>query len=314
MAFGSSITENKAKLASPRTLLTETLSFYKAHFSLIVSIFVIPFILSLATILGRAFFEPGLRTFITLFALIANILAYFAFLYTVITSDGGHKRISFSLNHIFPIIVPLIWVGCLTTLATTGGSLLFIVPGMWLWVLLMFSSYALVGEHERGMKSLIRSYYYVRGLWWPIFGRFIFIILVIFVVSFVVSLIANLLGASTASFSIESIALQKQGISIVASIAGQLFSDFVSTPITIIFLFFLYQSVRAHKPGGPTHEEERTIRKTLGIFITIGLLFWFGLLVLAFVGLTAPTSPSLPAPSGALSATALLSPFVPFIL
>jgi hypothetical protein len=61
-------------------------------------------------------------------------------------------------------------VSVLVGLATIGGLILFIIPGIWIRVRLAVSVEALVVEGRRGTQAMGRSWGLVGGHWWHAFG------------------------------------------------------------------------------------------------------------------------------------------------
>jgi hypothetical protein len=68
-------------------------------------------------------------------------------------------------------IVPVFWIGILTALCVLFGFSLLIVPGIWLSVILGYSTYVLIFEGRRGVEALAYSYIYAKDNFWFIFKR-----------------------------------------------------------------------------------------------------------------------------------------------
>jgi hypothetical protein len=64
-------------------------------------------------------------------------------------------------------------VSILVGLATIGGFILFIIPGIWIGVRLAVSVEALVVEGRRGTQAMGRSWELVGGHWWHAFGALV---------------------------------------------------------------------------------------------------------------------------------------------
>lgn len=67
------------------------------------------------------------------------------------------------------LILPLIWLGFLTSFIIGGGFMLLIIPGVIFMVWFFFAQFILVKEDVRGMSALLKSREYVRGSgsMWP---------------------------------------------------------------------------------------------------------------------------------------------------
>lgn len=68
-------------------------------------------------------------------------------------------------------IVPVFWIGILTALCVLFGFSLLILPGIWLSVILGYSTYVLIFEGKRGVEALAYSYIYAKNNFWFIFKR-----------------------------------------------------------------------------------------------------------------------------------------------
>jgi hypothetical protein len=79
-------------------------------------------------------------------------------------------------------------VSVLVGLATVGGLILFVIPGIYIGVRLAVSIEALVVEGRRGTKAMGRSWELVGGHWWHAFGTLLVAWLVIGVINAVITL------------------------------------------------------------------------------------------------------------------------------
>ena len=70
------------------------------------------------------------------------------------------------------------WILLLASSIVITGFILFMVPGIFLSVSLMFALYPLYDEGMRGMDAVIASYYYVKGRWWNTFAKSLLIWLI----------------------------------------------------------------------------------------------------------------------------------------
>ncbi len=66
---------------------------------------------------------------------------------------------------------PFLWVSILRGLATLGGFVVFVLPGIWLSISLAFSSFLVLEGNLRGTQALSGSLHLVKGRWWPTFWR-----------------------------------------------------------------------------------------------------------------------------------------------
>jgi hypothetical protein len=120
-------------------------------------------------------------------------------------------------------IIPFFLINLLIVLLVSGGLVLLIIPGIILYVWLSFAPFVYFEQNKGGFNALAKSKEYVKGYWWPVFFRGLFI----FFVSLVVTVIFGLVSEGLRIPSLQSI------IAIVL------------TPITILYNFELYRELKA---------------------------------------------------------------------
>ncbi|MFB6226389.1 MAG: hypothetical protein ABEJ02_03480 [Candidatus Paceibacteria bacterium] len=92
--------------------------------------------------------------------------------------QGKPEGVLVDLEESVKLIVPAIVAAVLSTLATTLGFLLLIIPGIIVWVWLEFSLYEVAGEEKGGLEALKGSKKLVEGRWWQVLWRLVFPVLV----------------------------------------------------------------------------------------------------------------------------------------
>jgi hypothetical protein len=90
----------------------------------------------------------------------------------------------FGFHRIWSVLLVSVLVG----LATVGGLILFIIPGIYIGVRLAVSIEALVVEGRRGTQAMGRSWELVGGHWWHALGTLVVAWLIIAVVNSVLTL------------------------------------------------------------------------------------------------------------------------------
>jgi hypothetical protein len=90
----------------------------------------------------------------------------------------------FGFHRIWSVLLVSVLVG----LATVGGLLLLVIPGIYIGVRLVVSIEALVVEGRRGTQAMGRSWALVGGHWWHAFGTLVVAWLLIGVVDSVLTL------------------------------------------------------------------------------------------------------------------------------
>jgi len=119
-------------------------------------------------------------------------------------------------------------VSVLVGLATVGGLILFVIPGIYIGVRLAVSIQALVVEGRRGTQAMGRSWSLVGGHWWHAFGTLLVAALLTGVVNAVI----------TAPFSATSWFVQ----GVAAAVA-----TVITLPYGVLVGVLLYLDLRARK-------------------------------------------------------------------
>jgi hypothetical protein len=110
------------------------------------------------------------------------------------------------------------WLSSLLGFLVTGGFLFLIIPGVIFLVWFIFAQFIIFAEDDRGMNALLKSKEYVRGRWFDVFLRLL-----------VIWLIAGGIGM----------------VPFLGPILSLLFF-----PVTMIFIYLVYQDLRALKGKG----------------------------------------------------------------
>ena len=105
-----------------------------------------------------------------LVGLLCGFLLHAALAYGVVRHlRGGHAGFTASLFQFASCAVAVLAVALIVTVATSIGFLAFIVPGVWLTIVLWVALPALVVERS-GLRAIARSVELTRGFRIPIFG------------------------------------------------------------------------------------------------------------------------------------------------
>lgn len=135
--------------------------------------------------LGVAILEAVLGEDIAILAVALLTLAL-AFLYQGMVvglvrdvQDGRRdSSIRELVGSVVPVLMPLIGAGLLTALGIVFGSLLLIVPGLYLLTIWAVTAPVIVVERRGVFDALGRSRQLVRGNGWPVFGAVIVSVLI----------------------------------------------------------------------------------------------------------------------------------------
>ncbi|MBU1348839.1 hypothetical protein KJ781_02105 [Patescibacteria group bacterium] len=92
---------------------------------------------------------------------------------TMLNLEGGKRPLApaEASKKAWTIFLPFFLVSILVGLATLGGIILFILPGIYLAIAFSFSQMILVDKGTRGTQALAASRALVRGRWWETFWR-----------------------------------------------------------------------------------------------------------------------------------------------
>ena len=133
----------------------------------------------------------------------------------------------------------LLWLTFLYGIAVAFATLVFILPGVWLYVAFAFAVPALLVENVRGTKALGRSFALVRGQWWRIFG-------ILIVGFFLAGVIAGIVQGAFALILLVGIDSSSLSALVISSLAGAA-ALVVSTPIQAAIQTVVYFDMRVRK-------------------------------------------------------------------
>jgi hypothetical protein len=143
-----------------------------------------------------------------------------------------------SVSYALRLLPALLLLVVLWALGIGLGTLLFIVPGIWLYISWAFALPALLVEGKRGPSALGRSFELVRGRWWKTFGVIVLGFLLAAIISSLVQVVffvGIFIGADN-----HALVLVLSGIAGVAGLA-------ISTPFQAALLTVLYFDLRVRK-------------------------------------------------------------------
>lgn len=112
------------------------------------------------------------------------------------------------------------WIMILMSFFVILSFFFLIIPGIIVAVYLMFSSYILILEGEKGMNALKRSWSLVKGNWWKVFGRIILLNIIFSAIFILLDSVSTFLG-----FVFQSLGM----------------------PLSIIFTYLIYLELKKSK-------------------------------------------------------------------
>ena len=148
----------------------------------------------------------------------------------------------------------LSWILLLVSSIVVGGFLLFILPGIFFSVSLLFAVYFYFDTELRGMDAVLASHYAVKGRWWNVLGKLILLWLMTVVLELI-------------------------------PVIGH-FLYFVFLPFLLFFLVALYRNLRETtvEPAVPVHRIGWHLLAALG----------FGVTTFGLIGVVVAMGPQLP--------------------
>lgn len=215
-------------LAPIGTLFGVTWRIYKERFLVLMGILTIPMIV---IGIGSLMMSYGFPTnigggILIILGIVVFIVASVALLFAITQETGVVE----SYQGGIAIFWSVVWLGLLIYFATMGGMVMLVIPGIMLAIWFLFSTYILVVEGKRGLGAMSQSREYVRGYWWPVFGRYLLLIVSTVAILLVLYLPALLIFGKVVGMTIYLILI------------------LLITPFSLAYLYALYLNLIALKP------------------------------------------------------------------
>jgi|GEM_PF-1568784 len=202
-----------SSLASAQDIFRESLLTYKQHFNTYATISVIGvigvtislFIISLLSYALILFGPDSNTAYLTivwiattglsdLIIIVAQVWVALCILY-VLSERVPAGQIGRTYNESRKQLLAMTWVAILVTTIIVGGLVMFVLPGIILFVLFSLAVYVNVIENKKGLEALFISYEYIKKRWFVVAWRIIFAVmagvLVTTPISFILKLIDN---------------------------------------------------------------------------------------------------------------------------
>lgn len=172
----------------------------------------------------------------TLFFLVIMVLALWSQSATIAVAVDKSLGVWEALRAGWQRLWSVGWIFMLAGGIIITGFLLFIVPGIFFSVSLMFALYPLFDENIRGMDAIQTSHHYVKGRWWNTLGK----LLLIWLIAIVLDLIP---------------------------LVGQ-FLYFLFMPFLLLFLVAMYRDLKETAPEVTANSQ----RSIMWLFAVIGII------------------------------------------
>ena len=252
------------------SLLKQAWDIYRVRFATLIGITFIPVLLwaaVFAVILGGALGLAVFSTFVSmsggplgfllpillaLTVLLAIIVIQFwshVAVLIAIRDHGENLAITEAYRRGWKKIGAYAWVSLLVGVIVLGGLMLFFVPGVIFIVWFYTAVFVLIAEDVRGMDALLRARAYVKGRWWGVLWRLIFICIVTIAVTYIPPAIVSGLGIPYADQAL------------------QVLLGLVMGPLTTIYGFMLYRALSesAQTPIAPATRGQKATFITIGV-------------------------------------------------
>ena len=264
---------NTTHLTGPVKLIWASWSFYKQHamkltrvmFWPLVCLFVSSLLIGAANTFPSAALVLGIIGVLVAIAsvifAIASTNALIRSVDVLVKDPAAAPSLGSLYRFGFSYFWPLVLVAIIRGIAMGGSMMLFVVPGIMFAVYSIFCVYALVLDDKRGLAAFTESFAVVRGHWWPVLGRVLWLMLW-YLIGFMILGGVEFILRVVFGYGINSLAN-----SFVTGVLNTLFS-LVFVPFAMTYFYKLYAELRAARMAGDT----RTFRQWLIAFIVLGVL------------------------------------------
>lgn len=269
------------QLPSAGRIFKQALKFYTDHWPVLVGISAIPLIFSIPQMLSIVALSLGkeILPVVAIFVLgilsaVASLISRTAFFDALAENGEPSGGIAGAYSKGLHMLIPFLWISILTALAALGGFILLIVPGILVSLWLSMSIFILFTENRRGLSALTTSWHYVKGYLGSIFIKGLFLGVIIWLLYAAGALVFGVV-ASVAGEAVHN----------ASAIVAIFFAELFAAPISIIYFYLVYQSLKYAKAQIPIEAEEPGLKKKVVTFLILGLA---ALLIFAAVAAAAP--------------------------
>jgi hypothetical protein len=264
---------SKKHLPGPIALLKEAWHIYTNRFGTLLSIMFSGLLVIFITVFIMALGSIGILTIThatgilmaipfviagVIFVLLLSVVSALMQLGMMHAVAGYKEKVGVRESYIraWKDIASYWWIQLLMMLIVVTGILCFFIPGLVFLVWFTFAAYILIAEKTKGMQAIVKSREYVRGRFWPVVGRMLFLA--------IPYIILSLLRINTAHDRESTLFLSSALPNIV---------NVLLTPLQVAYGFVLYNKLKSsHVESNP-----RLLQKQKRVF---SILAWIGLVIL----------------------------------
>jgi hypothetical protein len=295
----SNFASTTAQFTGPVELFQSSWKLFKTHWKTLLMITTIPTVLNLVSQLLLASKNFGLAI-VSIVVSIGGIVLYFAMQGAVIDalrklSANPAEIINMKSQYKFGFSYfwSFVFIVFLQNLVFMGSSLFFLIPGIIMMGYLTMGIFALFVDGKKGFEVLAESYSLIKGRWWGVFGRFLFIGIVWIAVILIFAILLSVISQLFVSINVPII---------LAIIKLFLFAalNICYATLMIIYVYKIYESLKASRIPNVSVVG---FKKWLKVFTIIGSIVFIFAIIFAFTfggliyryGIPVPVNQSIPA-------------------
>ncbi|ALG07396.1 hypothetical protein [Kibdelosporangium phytohabitans] len=151
-------------------------------------------------------------------------------------------------SHIRPRFFALLGLSVLYTLIVAAGTIAFVIPGIWLYILFGLSSTALILEGAKVGTALTRSRRLVSGAWWRTFGILLLALIMVSLITQIVQIPFSLASGDFYNATGVGLAPDFEVAMLLTAIAG-IIAQTITMPFTAGVTTLIYVDRRMRREG-----------------------------------------------------------------
>ena len=266
----NSVSSIPGQLEGPVNLFKSAWALFKANWKILISIIVAPMALMY---IGQIFLVTG-NLIMIIFAFILIIAgAIFSIpsqpaiinaIHRLSTEPGVKIDFKEQYKFGFELFWSLILLMIITFCVSLGSLFLLAIPGIIVVVYTRMYLISLTLDGKKGVEALVESYSLIKGRWWRVLGRLLFLILVYLVGAIVV------FGIAFVVKSLLSIASDSTGEAVLSIILTLAYSA-VLGPLVTVYIYRLYVSLKATRLS---NVNTAGFKKWLIAFLIVGIVIF----------------------------------------
>jgi len=274
------------KLTGPVALFSSAWKLFSDNWKALAPIILLP---SIGSAVGQLLAQTGQAVFIILGVLISLASAVFSVImaaafvnaiHRISTEPGAVLSLKGQYRFGFTLFWQVILIGIINALAFLGSAFLLVVPAMIIGIYGSQYIFTLVIDGKKGFSALTESYSLVRGRWWPVFWRALFIGLVMAASWIILAGLGFVIGGAFGVHTPMAITSSASGASsfgtVLISIILNLIMAAILTPVVLAYAYRLYISLKETRVADV---QVSPFKKWLIAFMCVGVLAVIGCII-----------------------------------